>query len=73
MFLPVMRGTLSLPAMRDPEVLERLQPTHVYNLCSRLQVNLALIFKINHYQSIESFAVTLQFVRDQSRTGSNDY
>ena len=38
MFLPVMRGTLSLPAMRDPEVLERLQPNHVLNMCTRLQV-----------------------------------
>jgi len=37
MFLPVMRGTLSLPAMRDPEVLERLQPNHVLNMCTRLQ------------------------------------
>lgn len=38
MFLPVMRGTLSLPANRDPEILERLQPNHVLNMCSRLQV-----------------------------------
>ncbi|XP_050071043.1 BLOC-1-related complex subunit 5 [Anopheles maculipalpis] len=37
MFLPVMRGTLTLPANRDPEVLERLQPTHLINMCSRLQ------------------------------------
>lgn len=37
MFLPVMRGTLSLPANRDPEVLERLQPAHMVNMCSRLQ------------------------------------
>lgn len=39
MFLPVMRGTLSLPALRDPEVIERLQPAHVINMCSRLQVS----------------------------------
>ena len=39
MFLPVMRGTLSLPAMRDPEVLERLQPNHILNMCTRLQVS----------------------------------
>ncbi|XP_055618235.1 BLOC-1-related complex subunit 5 [Toxorhynchites rutilus septentrionalis] len=39
MFLPVMRGTLSLPANRDPEVLERLQPTHMINMCSRLQTH----------------------------------
>lgn len=37
MFLPVMRGSLSLPANRDPEVLERLQPAHMVNMCSRLQ------------------------------------
>lgn len=37
MFLPVMRGTLSLPANRDPEVLERLHPNHMINMCSRLQ------------------------------------
>ncbi|XP_058064351.1 BLOC-1-related complex subunit 5 [Anopheles bellator] len=37
MFLPVMRGTLTLPANRDPEVLERLQPAHLINMCSRLQ------------------------------------
>ncbi|XP_063705780.1 BLOC-1-related complex subunit 5 [Culicoides brevitarsis] len=36
-FLPVMRGTLSLPANRDPEVLERLQPLHMNVMCSRLQ------------------------------------
>ncbi|XP_055608111.1 BLOC-1-related complex subunit 5 isoform X2 [Uranotaenia lowii] len=39
MFLPVMRGTLSLPANRDPEVLERLQPNHMMNMCSRLQAH----------------------------------
>lgn len=39
MFLPVMRGTLSLPANRDPEVLERLQPAHMVNMCSRLQAH----------------------------------
>lgn len=32
-----MRGTLSLPANRDPEVLERLQPVHLANVCSRMQ------------------------------------
>ena len=37
MFLPVMRGSLNLPAHRDPEVLERLQPLHMMNMCSRLQ------------------------------------
>lgn len=39
MFLPVMRGTLSLPANRDPEVLERLQPAHLKNICSTMQVH----------------------------------
>uniref|UniRef100_A0A336MR83 BLOC-1-related complex subunit 5 n=1 Tax=Culicoides sonorensis TaxID=179676 RepID=A0A336MR83_CULSO len=38
-FLPVMRGTLSLPANRDPEVLERLQPLHMNVMCSRLQTH----------------------------------
>lgn len=39
MFLPVMRGTLSLPANRDPEVLERLQPAHLKNICSTMQIH----------------------------------
>lgn len=39
-FLPVMRGTVSLPANRDPEVLERLQPNHLKNICSRMQTHL---------------------------------
>lgn len=39
MFLPVMRGTLSLPAIREPDVLERLQQTHLVNMCSRLQLH----------------------------------
>jgi BLOC-1 related complex subunit 5 len=39
MFLPVMRGTLSYPSGRDPDVLERLQPTHMINICSRLQTH----------------------------------
>lgn len=39
-FLPVMRGTLSLPAHRDPEVLERLQPIHLKNMCNRMEVHL---------------------------------
>lgn len=32
-----MRGTLSLPANRDPEVLERLQPVHLANIANRMQ------------------------------------
>ncbi|KAJ6636935.1 BLOC-1-related complex subunit 5 [Pseudolycoriella hygida] len=39
-FLPVMRGTVSLPASRDPEVLERLQPFHLINICNRIQNHL---------------------------------
>lgn len=40
MFLPIMRATLSLPAARDPEVLERLDPTPFRNLCLRYQRHL---------------------------------
>ena len=32
-----MRGTLSLPSSRDPDILERLQPQHLQNICSRMQ------------------------------------
>lgn len=42
MFLPIMRGTLSLPAARDPEVLERLDPSGTLNLCLRYQQHLGL-------------------------------
>lgn len=35
-----MRGTVSLPANRDPEVLERLHPEHLRNMCNRMQVHL---------------------------------
>ncbi|XP_054280736.1 BLOC-1-related complex subunit 5 [Macrosteles quadrilineatus] len=37
MFLPIMRGTLNLPAARDPEVLERLDPSALYRLCLHYQ------------------------------------
>ncbi|XP_058796542.1 BLOC-1-related complex subunit 5 [Phymastichus coffea] len=41
MFLPIMRGTLNLPPrVRDPEVLERLDPLGLYNLCARYQHHL---------------------------------
>lgn len=40
MFLPIMRATLNLPAARDPEVLERLDPTPIRNLCLRYQHHL---------------------------------
>ncbi|XP_055299996.1 BLOC-1-related complex subunit 5 [Sitodiplosis mosellana] len=39
-FLPVMRGTVSLPANRDPEVLERLHPEHFKNMCNRMEAHL---------------------------------
>lgn len=35
-----MRGTVSLPANRDPEVLERLHPDHFKNMCNRMEVHL---------------------------------
>lgn len=37
MFLPIMRATLSVPAARDPEVLERLDSTPLCNLCHLYQ------------------------------------
>uniref|UniRef100_A0A1B6JUM5 BLOC-1-related complex subunit 5 n=1 Tax=Homalodisca liturata TaxID=320908 RepID=A0A1B6JUM5_9HEMI len=40
MFLPIMRGTLTLPAARDPEVLERLDPGALYHLCLHYQNHL---------------------------------
>jgi hypothetical protein len=41
MFLPIMRGTLHLPPrVRDPEVLERLDPIGLFNLCARYQHHL---------------------------------
>ncbi|XP_059609955.1 BLOC-1-related complex subunit 5 [Phlebotomus argentipes] len=43
MFLPVMRGTLSLPANRDPEVMERLQPVHLNNMCRRVQAHYSVM------------------------------
>lgn len=35
-----MRGTVSLPANRDPEVLERLHPDHFKNMVTRMEVHL---------------------------------
>lgn len=40
MFLPIMRGTLNLPAARDPEILERLEPGALYRLCLHYQNHL---------------------------------
>jgi hypothetical protein len=42
MFLPIMRGTLNLPAVRDPEVLERLDPNGLLSVCLRYQQHIAL-------------------------------
>lgn len=42
MFLPIMRGTLNLPAMRDPEVLERLDPSGLLGLCHKYQQHLSI-------------------------------
>lgn len=42
MFLPIMRGTLHLPAARDPEVLERLDSTPFYRLCLHYQNHLTV-------------------------------
>ena len=47
MFLPIMRGTLNLPPrVRDPEVLERLDPLGLYNLCARYQHHLNISAQI---------------------------
>ncbi|XP_018318678.1 BLOC-1-related complex subunit 5 [Agrilus planipennis] len=40
MFLPIMRGTLHLPAARDPEIFERLDPTPFYKLCVKYETHL---------------------------------
>lgn len=40
MFLPIMRGTLNLPDVRDPEVLERLDQSAFYKLCLRYENHL---------------------------------
>lgn len=46
MFLPIMRGTLNLPAVRDPEVLERLDPNGLLSLCLRYQQHIALCSEV---------------------------
>lgn len=40
MFLPIMRATLNLPAARDPEILERLDPVPLQKFCARYQTHL---------------------------------
>lgn len=55
MFLPIMRGTLNIPpGVRDPEVLERLDPLGLFNLCARYQHHLN-----NNAQMIASEQLTL--------------
>ncbi|KAF2358910.1 tumor suppressor protein LOH1CR12 [Trinorchestia longiramus] len=39
-FLPIMRGALTAPAARDPEVLERISPAHLSGLCRAYQAHL---------------------------------
>lgn len=56
MFLPIMRGTLNLPAVRDPEVLERLDPQPLYNMCQRYQ---------NHLTSCANLIATEQNILTQ--------
>lgn len=56
MFLPIMRGTLNLPAVRDPEVLERLDPQPLYGLCQRYQ---------NHLTSCANLIATEQNIINQ--------
>ncbi|KAG8225797.1 hypothetical protein J437_LFUL005604 [Ladona fulva] len=46
MFLPIMRGTLNLPAARDPEVLERLDPSGLLALCHRYQQHIAICAQV---------------------------
>ncbi|KAK4878568.1 hypothetical protein RN001_011074 [Aquatica leii] len=56
MFLPIMRGTLYLPAPRDPEVLERLDSAPFYRLCLRYQ---------NHLTSCANTVATEQNILTQ--------
>ncbi|KAK8753904.1 hypothetical protein OTU49_001119 [Cherax quadricarinatus] len=39
-FLPIMRGALTAPSARDPEVLERLHSGAMVELCRRYQIHL---------------------------------
>ena len=53
-----MRGTLSLPANRDPEVLERLPPANLSNICNRMQAHInACSTKVASDQAILTNAV----------------
>ncbi|XP_063888762.1 BLOC-1-related complex subunit 5-like [Scylla paramamosain] len=69
-FLPIMRGALTAPSARDPEVLERLDTAALVELCRRYQCHLhlaaatttqaqdALANKIRDVESSLSTAVT---------------
>lgn len=64
MFLPIMRGTLNLPpGVRDPEVLERLDPLGLFNLCARYQHHLN-----NNAQMVASEQFALNFNIDTEIT-----
>lgn len=39
-FLPIMRGALNIPTVRDPEVLDKLDPQGLFQLCLRYQDHL---------------------------------
>ncbi|XP_017777389.1 PREDICTED: loss of heterozygosity 12 chromosomal region 1 protein homolog isoform X2 [Nicrophorus vespilloides] len=56
MFLPIMRATLNLPAARDPEVLERLDPVPMQRMCSRYQ---------NHMYTCANLVATEQNILTQ--------
>ncbi|XP_066947496.1 BLOC-1-related complex subunit 5 [Macrobrachium rosenbergii] len=50
-FLPIMRGALTAPSARDPEVLERLDAGAMTALCKRYQAHLhAMAYVTSHHQ-----------------------
>lgn len=50
-FLPIMRGALTAPSARDPEVLERLNAGAMVELCRRYQIHLhAAAAATSHHQ-----------------------
>ncbi|KAG8305193.1 hypothetical protein J6590_074746 [Homalodisca vitripennis] len=67
MFLPIMRGTLTLPAARDPEVLERLDPGALYHLCLHYQNHL------NHCAQLvaDDQAIITHRIKEEVRTRWN--
>ncbi|GAB6033601.1 hypothetical protein CHUAL_013606 [Chamberlinius hualienensis] len=42
MFLPIMRGALNVPTMKDPEILDKLDYKVIYELCARYEEHLKL-------------------------------